>query len=244
MMDGLSTGVFFPSKSLWRNNMQVWLDTIDFDIIRHARDLSIAAGVTTNPAILGGANENIESLLGKLLDIQPGDLAVQVTLEDTKGQVAQARKIARLSDRIVIKIPAIGEGFQSMAELEKDGIKTLATNIFESRQIMMACMVGAHYAAPYVNRIEQSTGDAFGLIADAQQIIDRYGYRTRIMGASIKSPDQFIRCAKLGIGAITLPADTYRQLFASNPDIDASLVSFDKAWRGNLFSAESRLFET
>lgn len=222
--------------------MQVWLDTIDFDIIKHAQRLGIAAGVTTNPAILGDVHENLESLFGKLLDIQTGGLAVQITHTDAKGQLAQARRIARLGSRIVIKIPAIGEGFQVMAELEKEGIKTLATTIFESRQIVMAGMVGAHYAAPYINKIEESTGNAFELIAESQQIIERYGYRTRIMGASIKSADQFVRCAKLGIGAITLPADTYREIFASTESIDASLAVFAEAWQSNRFATESSLF--
>ncbi|PRP72300.1 hypothetical protein BUE93_02355 [Chromobacterium amazonense] len=223
--------------------MEVWLDTIDLDTIRHARQLGIIAGVTTNPAILGGAEETIEPLLARLLDIQPGRLAVQVTRDDAAGQIAQARKIAALSERIVIKIPAVGEGFQAMATLEREGIKTLATTIFEPRQIIMAGMVGASYAAPYVNRIEKSTGDAWLVIETAQHVLDHYGYQTKIMGAAIKSTEQFVRCASLGIAAITLPANNYQQIFASSTDIDDSLQQFAAAWKSNRFATTSNLFQ-
>ncbi|AUH53380.1 hypothetical protein CXB49_22675 [Chromobacterium sp. ATCC 53434] len=223
--------------------MKLWLDTIDFQAVKHAQDLGILAGVTTNPAILGAANEDVEGILDRLLDIQSGQLAVQVCADDLAGQLKQARRIARKSPRIVIKIPAIGDGFQAMATLEKEGVATLATAIFETRQVVMAGMVGARYAAPYVNRIEQSTGNAFAMLEQAQHILDSAGYPTAILGAAIKSVDQFIGCARLGIAAITLPTEVYRRLFASSTDIDGSLAQFDAAWAGNPLATSSHLFD-
>jgi TalC/MipB family fructose-6-phosphate aldolase len=224
--------------------MQIWLDTIDFSLIRHARQLGLLAGVTTNPSILAAAKQPVESVLDTLLDLQPGKLAVQVTGDDYASQLRQARRLAAKSDRIVIKIPAVGDGFQTMAALEREGIPTLATAIFESRQIVMAGLLGVHYAAPYLNRIEQAGRDAALLLQESQQILQRQGQRTLIMGAAVKSLEQFMQCARAGIGAVTLPADTYRQLFASTPDVDAALARFDSAWQANPFTARSALFST
>ncbi|WP_047258233.1 transaldolase family protein [Chromobacterium subtsugae] len=222
--------------------MKIWLDTIDFDIIRNAQALGVLAGVTTNPAILAAADLPAQTVIETLLDIQDGQVAAQVTRDDLPGMLAQARALARISPRMVIKIPAIRHGFQAIATLEKEGIATLATTIFETRQILMAGMVGASYAAPYVNRIEQSTGNAFAILSESQAILERYRYKTIIMAAAIKSVEQCVRCAQFGIGAATLPSDIYRGLFASNHDIDDSLAKFDAAWAASKFTSGSSLF--
>lgn len=222
--------------------MQIWLDTIDFTTIRHARQLGVLAGVTTNPSILAAAERPVEEVLDALLDLQPGLLAVQVTSADPAVQLLQARRLAAKSGRIIVKVPAVGAGFQTMATLEREGIPTLATAIFESRQIVLAGQLGVRYAAPYINRIEQAGRDAALLLRESQQILDRYGQPTVIMGAAVKSAEQFMQCARAGIGAATLPADTYRLLFASSPELDAALQRFDSAWSANPLAAGSVLF--
>ncbi|OHX19631.1 transaldolase family protein [Chromobacterium sphagni] len=223
--------------------MKIWLDTIDFDVIKNAQELGILAGVTTNPAILASADMNIEHVISTLLEIQDGLVAAQVTSCELPGMLVQARNLASISPRMVIKIPAIHDGFKTISILEKEGIATLATTIFESRQIMLAGMVGASYAAPYVNRIEQSTGNAFSILRESQEILDKYNYTTTIMAAAIKSVEQCVRCAQLGIGAITLPSETYNSLFSSNADIDDSLEKFESAWASSDFTAKSSLFK-
>ena len=222
--------------------MQLWLDTIDFNLIEDACGLGMVSGVTTNPSILAESNIAPETIIRNLLDIQPGGVAVQTTETELPSIIKQARRIAKISDRIIIKIPAINDGFRAIAALEKDGTSTLATPIFETRQIVFAGMLGATYAAPYVNRIESTTGNAFDVLSDAQSVISSNRYRTKIMAAAIRTSEQFIRCAKIGIGAITLPASVYIELFMSNPDIDSSLEKFNLAWAANDCTSQSRLF--
>ncbi|OHX13373.1 hypothetical protein BI347_07505 [Chromobacterium sphagni] len=222
--------------------MKIWLDTIDFDAIKDAQALGILAGVTTNPSILGAAASCVEDIIATLLEIQHGQVAVQVISNEMPGMLRQARALAAISPRMVVKIPAINDGFKAISILEKEGVATLATTIFETRQIVLAAMAGASYAAPYVNRIEASTGNAFALLQESQAILEKHRYRTAIMAAAIKSTDQFLRCAQIGVGAITLPPSVYQGLFASSQDIDDSLLRFETAWRSNAFTAQSSLF--
>ncbi|UTH74621.1 transaldolase family protein [Chromobacterium sp. IIBBL 290-4] len=223
--------------------MQIWLDTIDLNLIRHARSLGILAGVTTNPSILSSAERPIEAIAESILDTQQGPLAMQVTRADLDGILAQARNLASRSSRIVVKIPAIGDGFRAMAILEKEGIPTLATTIFEARQIVLAGLIGAHYAAPYLNRIEQSGGDIAKLLEQSQQALQRAGSRTEILGAAIKTQEQFMQCASRGIHAVTLPPGLYQQLFASTPEIDGCLQRFAQAWESNRQACGSEWFQ-
>ena len=223
--------------------MQLWMDTIDFELILDAARLGILAGVTTNPKILAGSDNEPESVIRKLLDIQTGMVAVQTTETELSSIVKQACQIAKISKRIIIKIPAINDGFRAIPILEKEGVRTLATTIYETRQIVFASMLGAMYAAPYLNKIESTTGNSFGVLSEAQNILSRDQSKTKIMGAAIVNAQQFSSCAKIGIGAITLPAHVYKELFASNEHMESSLSVFDAAWTSNDRTSRSSLFK-
>jgi TalC/MipB family fructose-6-phosphate aldolase len=223
--------------------MQLWMDTIDFDVIEDAARLGILTGVTTNPTILAGSDKEPEIVIRKLLDVQPGMVAVQTTETELLPIVKQACRIAKISKRLIIKIPAMNDGFRAIPILEKEGVPTLATTIYETRQIVLASMLGATYAAPYLDKIETATGDGFGVLSDAQHILSREQSRTKIMGAAIVNARQFSSCANIGIGAITLPADVYRELFSSNEHMESSLSAFNSAWTSNDLTYQSHLFK-
>jgi transaldolase len=222
--------------------MQIWMDTIELDLIQDASRLGILAGVTTNPKILSCAHQAPETTIEKLLDVQAGAVAVQVTEKALMEIIKQARRLARISDRIIVKIPAVTDGLRAIAMLEKEGIATLATTVYDLRQIVFAGIAGARYAAPYIDKIETASGNAFELLRRAQHALAQLDCPTQIMGAALKSVHQFTQCAELGIGAVTLPPPVYQALFSTSPEIDASLAAFDTAWGANPHTAQSRLF--
>lgn len=222
--------------------MELWLDSINTATVKHAADLGILAGVTTNPSILSQSAHDFEYVIGSILDNQPGKLAVQVVHTDYESIVDQAKKLAAISDRIIVKIPAAEDGFRSIATLERLNIKTLATTIFESRQVITAALCGASYAAPYVNKIEAISGRAFEMLKESQTILDAHNLDMKIMAAAVKSVEQFMLCTKLGIPAVTLPDDVYDSLFVSNEEIAKSLQQFQLAWASNKRMSESGFF--
>lgn len=116
--------------------MELWLDTLNLDLIKEASHLGILTGVTTNPSILSQTDALPETTIKRLLDIQPGYVAAQVVATELDGIMTQARKLAKLDKRVIIKIPAHSHGFRAMGLLKKEDISTLATTIFEPRQIL------------------------------------------------------------------------------------------------------------
>lgn len=223
--------------------MEIWLDTIDLTDIREACELNILTGVTTNPSILSKASAAPDVIIQQLLDVQPGLVAAQVIANDLNEMVTQAQRLARLSARIIIKIPVTLTGLRAIAILTKENIPTMATAIFESRQLFLAAIVGAKYAAPYVGRIEETTGQSQEVLLEMMQIILQQKYELKILAAAINSTDQLINCAKLGIHAITLPSLVYKSLLATHPLTDSSLSSFDKDWRSGKYTASNTLFD-
>jgi TalC/MipB family fructose-6-phosphate aldolase len=222
--------------------MEIWLDSIDVKTIRHAAELGVLTGVTTNPTILSRSDQKFEHVVESIAEIQQGKIAIQVVHNEYAAIIKQARRLIGICDRIVVKIPAVDDGLRAIAALEQENIATLGTTIFESRQIVMASLCGATYAAPYLNRIQTTIGGAFEMLEKSQKIIETYKFKTKILAAAVKSVEQFMRCAEVGVSAVTLPDDVYHALFASSTNIASSLKKFDLAWRSNAGMKESPFF--
>ncbi len=225
-------------------NMELWLDTIDFDLIKEAARLNILTGVTTNPSILSQANTAPKIVLKTLLDIQPGYVAVQVIANKLDNMLIQARKLAALDKRIIVKIPANAEGFRAIALLKQENIPTMATAIFEPVQVLFSAIAGAKYAAPYMGRIAARTSllHALRQIKKMQAIIEKQGNPLKILAAAIHAPSEFVDCACIGVAAITLPSKVYESLFASHEAVEESLKKFEDQWASNPQTDQSDLF--
>ncbi len=227
--------------------MELWLDTTDEKIIRDAYSLGLLTGVTTNPSILSKADDAPEIVLERLLGFQEGYVAVQVTADDLPTMLKQAEKLMRLDyskrGRIIIKIPASGDGFKAMALLKKQGITTLATAVFETKQLIFSALAGASYIAPYFNRIENASGGhALKVLKEMQEIIHVQRYQIKIMAAAIHSSKQLCDCAQLGVGAITIPVPVYQEMMQSSSHVEDSLKKFKEDWQSNKETATSKLF--
>lgn len=145
--------------------------------------------------------------------------------------------------RVIVKIPASGIGFQAMALLRKQGIKTLATTVFETKQLIFSALAGASYIAPYFNRIESvSTGRALNVLKEMQEIIDVQRFQIKIMAAAIHSAEQACNCARVGVGAITVPVSVYKDMMQTSSLVEESLRKFKEDWQTNSGTLESALF--
>lgn len=230
-----------------KKKMELWLDTTDEQMIRDASEMGILTGVTTNPSILSKAGKSPDVVLEKLLDIQTGYVAAQVTADDLPGMLKQAERLDKLDSnhRVIIKIPASGNGFKAMALLKKQGIKTLATTVLETKQLILSALAGASYIAPYFNRIENlrgASGHALSVLKEMQEIINVQRYPIKIMAAAIHSTQQYCDCARVGVGAITVPVPVYQDLMQTSSHVAECLNKFKEDWNANQKTEESALF--
>jgi len=207
--------------------MELWLDTIDFELItKYTNQLSIT-GITTNPSILAKSSLSARVTIEKLLVLQAGKVAVQVTLNNYPDMFTQAKMLAAIDPRIIIKIPITNDGLYTIHALSKIGIQTMATAIFETSQILLGAMAGATYAAPYLGKIK---GDNFAVLQDMLDIIKVNNYPLKLIVAAIKNKEQIVHATKLGAQAITIPADPFREFMANLNETTDSLMQFDRDW--------------
>jgi transaldolase len=208
--------------------MELWLDTVDFNVIEDVVSKLNVSGITTNPSILATSKLSFRDTIAKLLEVQDGLVAIQVVATDVIGMISQAERLYLLNSRIIIKVPVTKEGLQVIKHLSQNNIPTIATAVFEPRQVLLASLVGAKYVSPYLGRIEQ------GLIVlkEMLQLLEMANYSTKILAAAIRSVEQVLSITTLGSQAITVPVQVLEELLQDNPNTLQSLLTFQKAWQG------------
>lgn len=207
--------------------MKVWLDTIDVDTIKDAVKTGIISGVTTNPSILSKAKD-VRDTLRQLLDVQPGPVAVQVTAQSSSEIVEEARCIFEFSSRMIVKIPINPEGLIAINELKKEGLPILGTGILYPSQALMAAIHEVEYIAPYFSHMGENAHETLKTMVDMLK-----GGKTKILAASLREIDHIIACALLGVEAITIKPELYRQLVTSQPAVENFSEKFLRDW-GNI----------
>lgn len=216
--------------------MEIWLDSSDASFVADANSFGIVDGVTTNPTIMSTSKISPQKLIGKMLEVQNGLVAVQVLSDDIEEICNQAKILFAISNRILVKIPVTQNGIRAIYNLNKQGIPTLATAIFEVRQALLAFKAGAHYLAPYLERIGDTGKDPIQILSEMQSIKLQYGFNGKIMGAGIRDLTTALACLKTGISAITLSEKVFNELVADYEPTLKALDKFSTDWSRSSYS--------
>lgn len=201
--------------------MEIWLDTCDVDFIRAHAALGLIEGVTTNPTLMRG--HDLKQLIPQLLNAQSGWVAVQVPSGSAQEMLTQAESLASLSPRILVKVPTHTEGLKCMGQLAQKQIPFLATALFTTTQALLAFKTGATYLAPYVGRIEDEKKDPWTTLEAIQGLKIKYGFKGKILAASLRTPEAIERCAHLGLDAVTVRPTLFEEWLTPPPGLLKSL---------------------
>lgn len=222
--------------------MEIWLDTADSGIVAHAKNLGILEGVTTNPTIISSSASSPKETIKALLEAQQGYVAVQVLSDDLNDMYNQAKILAKLSDRILIKIPVTKNGLQVLSRLKTEGIPTLATAIFNTTQALLAFKTGALYLAPYLGRIADTGSDPIAVLSKMQSMKQIYGFEGKIMAAGIRELPIALACVEMGISAMTLSLKIFEELVQDSLPTLAALKKFSDDWSKSPFKQSDFYF--
>lgn len=213
--------------------MLIMLDTADHQMIREGFEFFPLAGVTTNPSIVTKAKGDFWTIQEGIRDLIGAEslLFAQVVGETAEEMVAEAKLLQdRLGENTYAKVPVTKEGLKAMKMIKNEGIGVLATAIFTPMQALLAARAGADWVAPYVNRIDNISGDGVGVIAAIRDIYDQAGIETKIVAASFKNVQQVLECAKLGAEAVTVPGDILEKML-EHLMTDWSMDQFNHDWK-------------
>ncbi len=186
--------------------MPLYLDSANLDDVRRAMALGFVAGVTTNPNLIAATGRPGLDVLRDVLALAGGPVFYQVTAPTADARAAQARQASELApERVIVKIPAALEGFTLAATLSSEGVRCAMTAVSSAAQAYVAAQAGAAYVAPYVNRLTRHLGDGPGVVREIAAVLR--GSPTRIIAASLKTPDEVVAAVLAGAHDVTLPLD-------------------------------------
>lgn len=211
--------------------MEIWIDTCNIEIITKAYSLGIIHGVTTNPSILAGAKEHPKDVISRLLDIQGGPVAVQVTADKAQEMAKEAVDWHHFSERIIVKIPVIQEGLTAIRMLAEESVPIMATAVFQPNQALLAGIAGVEYAAPYLCRMFDEGIDAYESLETMIRIYKSYNFNTKILAAALRTTDQITACARMGLAAVTLKSSLFSEFIADDPATCKALRAFSEDWQ-------------
>jgi transaldolase len=209
--------------------MKFFIDTANLDQIKEANDLGILDGVTTNPSLMAKegikGEEAIANHYKTICELVDGDISAEVLGVTYEGIIEEGKKLAAIHPNIVVKVPMIKDGIKAIKWFTDNGIKTNCTLIFSAGQAILAAKAGATYISPFLGRIDDSGWDGVQLIEQIAQIYSVQGFKSEILAASIRNPNNIIRCAEAGANVCTCPLDSILGLL-KHPLTDIGLAKF------------------
>ena len=212
--------------------MKFFIDTANVDEIAEAAQLGILDGVTTNPTLLAKekGKGDFKAILKKICDIVQGPVSAEVVGQDADTMVAEAEKLARIDDHIVIKVPLTVEGLKVMGRLKKEGVRTNATLVFSANQALMAAKAGASFLSPFVGRLDDASHFGMDLIEQIVTIYGNYDIETEVIVASVRNPLHVVESALIGADIVTIPFKVIGQM-AKHPLTDVGVARFLDDWK-------------
>ena len=159
-----------------------------------------------------------------------GPVSLEVVSLDAKGMFAEGKKLARLGDNVVIKVPICTEGLKATRMFADAGIDVNSTLIFSPLQALMAAKAGARYVSPFVGRLDDISHDGMEMVEQIITIFDNYGYETEVIVASIRHPRHVLDAALMGADIATIPFKVIAQL-AGHPLTDKGIELFLDDWK-------------
>jgi len=209
--------------------MKFFIDTANLNEIQEAYDLGVLDGVTTNPSLMAKegitGDTNVKAHYKAICGIVDDKVSAEVISTDFDGMIREGKELAKIDDKIVVKIPMIKEGVKAIKYFHSEGIRTNCTLVFSAGQAILAAKAGASYLSPFIGRLDDISYDGLQLIEQIVHIYQTYGFETEVLAASVRHSMHLIKCAELGADVVTCPLKVITGLL-KHPLTDSGLAQF------------------
>ncbi|OPY17830.1 MAG: Transaldolase [Syntrophus sp. PtaB.Bin075] len=209
--------------------MKFFIDTANIREIEEGLRLGMVDGVTTNPSLIAKEKRSFEEVVHDILERVSGPVSLEVVGLKSEEMVAEGKKLAKLGDQVVVKVPMTTEGLKATNILSNEGISVNQTLIFSPVQALMAAKAGADYVSPFVGRLDDASHNGMDIVEQIITIYDHYGFDTEIIVASVRHPRHVLEGALMGADIATIPFKVIEQL-AKHPLTDKGIDLFLADW--------------
>lgn len=209
--------------------MKFFIDSADVKEIRTAHAMGCVDGVTTNPSLLAKVGRPLEETIKEICSIVDGPVSAECVTLTAEELLPEARRLAKLHENVVVKIPMGVEGMKAVKALTAEGIRTNVTLVFSPNQALLCAKAGATYVSPFVGRLDDISEDGMEMIRQIIEIYRNYQFKTQVLVASVRNPLHVLAAARMGADVATIPLSVIQQL-AQHPLTDLGIKKFLADW--------------
>ena len=186
--------------------MRIFMDTANIDEIRRGAAFGVVDGVTTNPSLLAREGVEYRDRVLEIASVVDGPISAECISMDLEPLLAEARRIAKWHDNVVVKIAMNEVGLQAIHRLSAEGIKINVTLIFSANQALLAAKAGATFVSPFIGRLNDGGQDGMAVVRESVEIFENYDLDTEVLAASVRGPRDVTECALAGAHIATIPS--------------------------------------
>ena len=213
--------------------MKIFMDTANVDEIKQYVDWGVVYGVTTNPSLIAKIGRTQAQVIPEIAALVSGPVSAEVISTECAGMVEEARKLAKIAENVVIKIPCIPEGLKAVKILSAEGIKTNVTLVFSMSQALLAARAGATFVSPFIGRLDDIGEDGVQLVDNIVKAFKLYGIETEVIAASIRNLEHVEKVMLTGCHIATIPTKVLAQMI-NHPLTDKGLAQFMADYQNSL----------
>ena len=205
--------------------MKIFLDTANVAQIREAARWGVLDGVTTNPSLVAKEKRPFHETVREICGIVDGPVSAETVSLEAGAIVAEGRQLAKIHDRVVVKVPIMKEGLAATRALAAEGIRVNMTLVFSPAQVLLAAKAGAAFISPFVGRLDDIGQQGLEMVEQSLEILRNYDFAAEIIVASVRSPLHVVQAAALGAHIATVPFAILEQL-VRHPLTDTGIEKF------------------
>ena len=213
--------------------MKIFMDTANVDEIKQYVDWGVVYGVTTNPSLIAKSGRTQAQVIPEIAALVSGPVSAEVISTECAGMVEEARKLAKIAENVVIKIPCIPEGLKAVKILSAEGIKTNVTLVFSMSQALLAARAGATFVSPFIGRLDDIGEDGVQLVDNIVKAFKLYGIETEVIAASIRNLEHVEKVMLTGCHIATIPTKVLAQMI-NHQLTDKGLAQFMADYQNSL----------
>ncbi|MDQ2853223.1 MAG: hypothetical protein M3Y49_21275 [Actinomycetota bacterium] len=210
--------------------METYIASIVPSEVREVRDFGIRH-IITNPTVVSQSGVDWRSDLADCLDLLNGDVHMQTTASDPTEILTQVEEFSAIcKGRLIVKLPFTRSALRVLPDLRRANLLVDLTGIVTTAQAIAAAATGAEYLAIYVGRATRAGGDGLEVVRSISQMLSAKNCKTKVIAASINTPQDFTDAAIAGADAAACPFDLVSAVI-DNDITDESVRTFAEHWR-------------
>jgi transaldolase len=207
----------------------LFLDSADPEDAAAAAELGFVGGMTLNPTLVARFSPHPLEHLRLLRLAFPGLILFQPGRADVDAAEAEVRLALEEGGGVVgAKLPATPAHAALALRLGEEGFRCALTAVYSPGQALLAHQVRCRWIIPYVDRARRLLRDGEALVGRLRAALDSVGSETRILAASVKSPEQALAAVATGAHAVSCPLAVLNEL-TRHPLTEAAIAEFERS---------------